>query len=208
MKGYIVRIVLAIMVGMILGYSVAAGPGLYQQILDNRALLDAMATEPAYAVIEQVESNNSRVTVLNVLASSDSAYATVWILHDDMGLAEEGYLEYLIATLADIYQALVDNYPSRRIYAIIVGVVEAAPTIEGSKTQIRGALVYALDAYGVAEFLAAPTGATLDALIPQGRFTFDLIYPQGIFLSEVLPREPGYIWPWPSDDCPLPDDSC
>ena len=191
-----VRIVLAIFVGMLLGYSVAVGPGLYQQWQGHRALLEGMATEPAYQVIDAVEGYNPRVTVLNALASNDGRFVTVWILHDTSGLAEEGYLEYLIDTLAHLYQAMVDAYPGRDAYAIIIAIPENVNTIEGVKVQIRGGLAYILDRIGVSRFLVEPTGDTLDILIASGQFIFEVVYQRGLFLAEILPREPGFIWPW------------
>lgn len=195
-----VRIILAILVGVLLGYAVAAGPALYQQWQGSRALLNAMATEPAYAVVADVESYNPRVTVLNVLASDDGKYATIWILHDTAGITEDEWGAYLIDTLAHLYGAVRDAYPGCSAYAIIVAVPMRVSTIDGIKTQIRGGAAYILDSVGISRFLSNPTGDALDALLRVGQFIFEVIYYNNVTLTEILPREPGFIWPWSNGD--------
>ena len=201
MKGIVVRIILAIFVGTLIGYSIAIGPALYQQILDNRALLDAMATNPAYKVIEAIESHNPRVTVLTVTVVEERNNVAIWVLQDTVGLSEEEYPRYLVDTLANMWQALVDFYPRRANYIIVIGRVVQVSTVEGAKVQIRGISFFAMDSKTVQLFLDEPTEDSLDVLYAQGKLIFELFY-RPVTLEDILPRESGYIPPWGSGvDC-------
>lgn len=200
-KGRIALIVCIAVVVFLAGTLVQPGIELVEQYRGNQALLRRMATEPAYQVIDAVESYNPRVTVLNVIRSEEKrgGFVTAWVLHDTMGISEEEWQPYLLDTLAHLFQTLRDNYPGRRYYAIVVAVVEMVPTVEGPKAQARGGFLYILDANGISRFLNAPTSDTIDNLITQGQFIFEVVYYNNVVLDEILPREPGYIWPWNGD---------
>jgi len=192
-----VRVVLAILVGTILGYSIAVGPGLYQQWKDHRALLDAMATNPAYKVIDIVESYNPRITVLNVIEDDESGAVIMWLIHDESGITQEEWIPYLVDTLAHLFESLMDIYPNHSAYALVFGQASDINTIEGVKTGIVSRGVYIMPSQSISMFLSEPTIESLDFLYSRGLFLFER---PSLTLADVLPREPGFIWPWSGDD--------
>jgi len=198
MNNPIVRIVLAILVGALLGYSIAVSPGLYQQWQDHRMLLEDMATNPAYRAIEEAESYNPRITVLNVIEieAKSGSMVTMWALHDTAGIEEDEWQAYLVDTLAQLWQTLADNYPNKTSYAIVFAQLLTVPTIEGNKPQINGISVFLINKYALPKLIAEPTSETLDRLYVRGEFVFEWIARQSAILVDILPREPGYIWIW------------
>jgi len=204
MNNPIVRIVLAVLIGALLGYSIAVGPTLYQQILDNRALLEDMATNPAYRVIEEVEGYNPRITVLQVIKieSRQGSIVTMWVLQDAAGIEDNEWEAYLVDTLAHLWQTLADNYPTRSNYAVVFAQLLSVPTVEGNKPQIKGISVYLVEKHALPKLTREPTKETLDRLFVQGEFIYQWIAQKSAILIDILPREPGYIWIWDNGvDC-------
>lgn len=196
------RIVLAVLIGLLVGYSFSVAPGVYQQIMDRRAILQEMATNPLYQVIADIEAANPNLTVLNIFNVEQRRYDVLelWAIHAPVDIPPEESAAYFAETMNILYQNLLDYKSAKHEYIIVFATYRSVQTVEGPKHQVVALFSYRMSADAIRSFLANPTPEQLDGMVERGTFRFAYHGYQPIALSEILPREPGFIWPWP-DEC-------
>jgi len=185
---FIIAVVASILLGLSILPAIDKGNELWQQHLYRRELV----TNPAYRVNADVESYNSRVTVLNVTEEDDGP-VVMWLIHNELGITQEEWIPYLVDTLAHLFEALLDVYPNRPAYVLAFAQAIDVNTIEGVKTGIVSRGIYVMPSHAVSMFLSEPTIESLDFLYGQGLLMFRRV---SVSLADVLPREPRFIWPW------------
>lgn len=180
---------------------------LVNQYREEQALLQRMATDPIYELVDAVESANPNLTVLTVLETDTKGQSrvVVWVLHGNVEPVEDDSDVYVAEMLRLLMQSLLDYKPTKHIYTVVFGAYRETMTVEGSKAQVLALAAYSLSADSIRTFLQNPVPETLLLLERQRTFTFEYLGYYQIVCPEILPRESGYTYPWEkmqdADDC-------
>lgn len=193
-----VRIVLAILVGALVGYSAAVAPDYYQQWQDNRALLADMATNPVYQMIAEIEAANPNIVVLKS-ADTGKGQSILWIFHKQANVPEGEEEAYFLDLLSLLFGTLYEYMPGQQYYTLAFTTYRSVATTEGTKTQVIVISDYTITATGLETYFEEPTIDTLNVLVSHRLLQVQYLGFYGITVADILPREPGYIWPWDMD---------
>lgn len=169
-----------------------------------------MNTNPAYQVIDDVEALGNEFRILTV--EDYATYVVAWVYIDDDAIAagsrqyatdkeKAAYLDY--ATYGRLWVTIValsKHYPNAQIYYVAIGAPGEADTLSGAQPTMATYYIF----YTGKEVVQAVaevecTSCMVIGLLQQGYiktqsdpFGRVLVY----LTSGILPREPGFVWPW------------
>jgi len=186
-----VRIVMALAVGALIGSVAMVAPERYESLKFYRALRADMKTNPAYVARDYVETRVPEMTVLNVLSPHESKQGNVimWIY---IGPSPDT-ADYFYATMKICLQAMKEAWPTARGYMVKVAYTTIVSTIDGPKRAVRALAQFWFITEAASAFIEEPTGEVLAVLSFRRGYRAARAFSP---LRKLLPRLPGYVWPW------------
>lgn len=203
-----VKIVIALMLGALIGSVAVMAPAWIEIGKHNHAVLNDMLVNPAYVAVDYIETQEPGIVVLNVFSPHErkSGYSIIWVYV----APEAGGKDRLVPILRVCLEGIREAWPTAKGYSVVFAQPEKITTIDGVHTRIRMIASYAFTGGAVRRFLEDPTIETLDKLFNRGTFVFTPAY-WTVALREVLPRLTGYVWPWQivkTAVTPVPCETC
>lgn len=174
-----------------------------QKVVAHFQFMNEMANNPAYRVVEEIESAYPEITVLAV--EDKGKTVNIWVIPNGTfsgEMTQEEYLVWLISFVRDTIVSLASHYPEANSYQLIRGSINWVPTIEGPKMVIQGAEVFAFSYLAVDTLreMDTPCLCVIDALSEAKIFKYispmEMSYFYRVYLAGLIQREPGYLWPW------------
>lgn len=178
---FIIAVVASILLGLGILPAIDKGNELWQQHLYQQMLV----TEPAYQLRTEIELAYPDVLVLNVFENEE--FVTVWLYLIEIGVED----------VANIIVMSAQYFPGRLGYACVLAFpagVNTVYTLDGERPYLRSEVVVVFNPEAIAAIIEVGcTECVLQQLAEAGGW-FHRYYAAS--LSGVMPREPGYKWPW------------